>query len=76
MDTGLPPKKLERLADNCREAREHSGLSAEEVAERIDKSIGYIYQLERAVFNPPLAILVLLRKVYKLKSLEPLLRGI
>ena len=76
LDTGLPEDKLEQLCENCYNARQKSGLSAEEVAEEIGKSPGYIYQLERAVFNPPLAVLVQLRDLFNLKSLATLLRGV
>jgi transcriptional regulator with XRE-family HTH domain len=76
MDTGLPQKKLKRLAQNCHDARAATHMGAEEVAAKLGMSVGYVYQLERAQFNPPLAILVKLRSIYKLKSLKPFLDGI
>lgn len=75
MDTGLPDARLKRLARNCKRAREDSGLSAEDVAARIDKSSGYIYQLERATLNPPLAVLVQLKKIYRTTP-QKLLQGV
>ncbi len=76
MNTGLPTAKLNKLAKNCKKVREDRGLGAEEVASKLEKSIGYVYQLERGAFNPPLAILCQLKKIYRLKSLQPLLLGL
>lgn len=76
MDTGLSDRNLGILAKNCQRAREKAGLHPEDVSAILEKSSGYIYQLERASFNPPLAILLQLRRQYKLKNLEPLVRGL
>lgn len=72
----LSQKQREIIGDNCYQARLRAGLAVADVAEQLDKSHSYLYQLENGRFNPPLATLVQLRKMYRLKSLAPLLRGI
>jgi predicted transcriptional regulator len=76
MNTGLTDSQRETLAENCYNARDRVGMSAGDVAHELEKSEGYVYQIEAGAFNVPLATLLRLRKIYGLKSLAPLLKGL
>lgn len=71
----LSQRKAKILAGNCKEAREAVGISGEDASARLGKSVSYVWQLERGTFQPALAVLLQLRKIYKTK-LSRLLRGL
>lgn len=76
MDTKLSSRNRTKIGKNLRELRDRTGYTCEEVAEAIKKTRSYMYQLERGVFSVPLAVLLQLQKLYGLKSLQAILRGV
>ena len=76
MDTGLSETKHKLLAENCKAARLHKCMSAEELAARLGKSPSYIYKLEKAALNPPLAVLLSMRDILGYNTLRPFIDGL
>lgn len=71
----LSQKNRETLANNVYDLRQKTNMSAEELAARLGKSRGYVYQLEAGTISPPLQVVLQLRTIFR-THLKTILRGL
>lgn len=61
------PKHIQRLAKSIKKSRKAKGMTQEELAEKVNVSLGWISRIERGVNSPNLKLLKKIARVLDIK---------